>query len=220
MEICQQVLVTWDEQCTLAEILLQCFLSVTAYPETSFIWKDLFILKHTSVEGTRWAMSQSARRQTRGWVQAPVRGDARGFTRLASLLTLDTFRLCKLSDYFKCMPVKAFRTTLEKIPRRGLHIHISMNHIWFLLRAEMHTAPLMMASGTKIGCGGMQRKGTALLKLSSRLYSAEHHLPAAWWNTEWNYCGGRQSQRKTAFQRISASRAYPCTYLISTLSLG
>lgn len=84
----------------------------------------------------------------------------------------------KLKDYGKHVPVEASRTKWDKIPRRDLHIHVAKG-IWFWLRAEVRRATLMSASGTKIGCGGMQKKAQLFLKLPCRLYNAEHHLPAA-----------------------------------------
>lgn len=110
----------------------------------------------------------------------------------------------KLTDHIKCVPFKAFRNKWNKIPRRDLHIHAA-TRIQFSLRAEMRTTMLMLASRTKIGCGGMQRKGTAFLKLSCRLYDGEHHLSAAWWNTELNHRKVRQSQRKAAFHSFSGA---------------
>lgn len=84
MEICQQALITGEEQCMLAEIQLQRFLSVTAYPDTDKLHLEGFTHFEKHI-WTRWAMSQSARRQTRDWAQAPVRGDAQGFPRFAFL---------------------------------------------------------------------------------------------------------------------------------------
>lgn len=131
MEICQQVLITWEEQCTLAEIQLQRFLGVTAYPKTDKLHLEGFTHFEKHI-WTRWATSQSAQRQTRDWVQAPVRGDPQGFPRFASSPSLDLLRMGKLKDYCKRVPAKTSRTKWDKIPRRGLHIHTAKG-VWFWL---------------------------------------------------------------------------------------
>lgn len=102
----------------------------------------------------------------------------RVFLDLLSSPSLDLLCMGKLKDYCKHVPLKAPRTKWDNIPRRDLHIHAAKG-IWFWLRAEVRRAMPMLASGTKIGCGGMQKKAQLFLKLSCRLYNAEHHLSAA-----------------------------------------
>lgn len=62
MEICQQALITWGEQCTLAEIQLQRLPGVIAYPETEKLHLEGFVHfgKHIWAQ---WAMSQLADKQ-------------------------------------------------------------------------------------------------------------------------------------------------------------
>lgn len=74
--------------------------------------------------------------------------------------------------------LKDYRTKWDKIPRRGLHTHTAKG-IWFWLRLEVCRAVPMLVSGTKMGCGVMQKKAQLFLKLSCRFYNAEHHLSAA-----------------------------------------
>lgn len=141
--------------------------------QTSSTWKDLIILKSTFGVGGQWVSPQT----TRDWVQAPARGGTHGFPRFASSPSFDPFHISKLQAYCKHMPAKASRTKKDKVPRRGFTSPQLRELV--LIKGGGAQSTLMLASVTKIGCGGMQEKAQLFLKFSCRLYKAEHHLPAA-----------------------------------------
>lgn len=161
-------------------------------------------------------MNQSAHRQTRGWVWAPVRGDAWGVIRLASFPTLDTFHLCKLSDYFKCVPVKALKTMQEKNPED----RPSCPYIY-----EPYLVPAKGRDAYSTADVDTENKDRAWRDAEKRQSSSQAFLqavqcrapPACCLMKYWTELLRREAKpEEDTFQGCSASRAYaaPTWYLL------